>query len=72
MKARQRRNNMETLFGVSKIPCGNKIQELTGGIEETESLSGVFMDNLRTAEGAGVLKEYRVLDGAYYWATGGL
>jgi hypothetical protein len=39
---------------------------------EPGALSGVFMDNLRTAEGAGVLKEYRVLDGGVLPATGGL
>jgi hypothetical protein len=62
MKARWRRNNMETLFGVSEIPCDNKIRYLMDGIEPV-ALSGVFTDNLRTAEEAGVLKEYRVLDG---------
>jgi hypothetical protein len=62
MKARRRRDNRETMFGVSEIPYDNKIRKLTGGIEPG-ALSGVFMDNLRTAEGAGVLKEYRVLDG---------
>jgi hypothetical protein len=30
------------------------------------------MDNLRTAEEAGVLKEYRVLDGSVLPVTGGL
>jgi hypothetical protein len=53
MKARRRRGNRETLFGVSEIPRNNKIRELMGGIEPG-ALSGVFMDNLRTAEGAGV------------------
>jgi hypothetical protein len=40
MKAKRRRNNMETLFGVSEIPCDNKIRELMDGIDP-ESLSGV-------------------------------
>jgi hypothetical protein len=70
MKAKRRRNNMETLFGVSEIPCDNRIRELTGSIEPG-ALSGVFTDNLRTvavAE-AGILKEYRVLDGGVLSAT---
>jgi hypothetical protein len=52
MKARRRLDNMEILFEVSEIPYNNKIWELTGGIE-TGASSGVFMDNLRTAEGRG-------------------
>jgi hypothetical protein len=39
---------------------------------EPEGLSGVFMENLRTAEDAGVLKEYRVLDGGVQVALEGL
>jgi hypothetical protein len=61
VKARRRHDNRETLFGVSQIPCDNKIRELIDSIEP-EALSGVFMDSLQTAEEAGVLKEYRVLD----------
>jgi hypothetical protein len=57
MEAKRRRNNMEILFGVSEIPCDNKIRKL----------SEAFMDNLRTAERAGMLKEYRVSDGACCW-----
>jgi hypothetical protein len=71
MKAKRRRNNMETLFGVSEIPCDNKIRELMDGIEPG-ALSGVFMDNLCTAEEVGVLKEYRVLDGGVLPAIDGL
>jgi hypothetical protein len=52
MKVRRRRDNIETLFGVSEIPCDNKIRELTGGIEP-KALLGIFKDNLRTVEGAG-------------------
>jgi hypothetical protein len=71
MKVKRRRNNKETLFGVYEIPCDNKIWELTDGIEPG-ALSGVFMDNLRTTEGVGVLKEYRVLDGGVLPAMDGL
>jgi hypothetical protein len=71
MKAKRRRNNMETLFGVSEIPCDNRIRELMDGIEPG-ALSGVFTDNLRTAEEAGALKEYRVLDGGVLLAIDGL
>jgi hypothetical protein len=71
MKAKRRRNNMETLFGVSEIPCDNKIRELMDGIDPG-ALSGVFMDNLRTAEEAGALKEYRVLEGGVLLAIDGL
>jgi hypothetical protein len=58
MKAKRRRNNRETLFGVSEIPCDNKIRKLTGDIEPG-ALPGIFMDNLRTAEGAGYLRSTR-------------
>jgi hypothetical protein len=71
MKARRRRNNRETLFGVFEIPYENRIRKLTGGIE-AGALSEVFMNNLRTAEMAGALKEYRVLDGGILSATDGL
>jgi hypothetical protein len=71
MKTKRRRSNMETLFGVSEIPCDNRIRELMDGIE-LGALSGVFMDNLRTAEEAGVLKEYRVLDGGVLLAIDGV
>ncbi|MDR3356274.1 MAG: hypothetical protein LBO04_03705 [Spirochaetaceae bacterium] len=66
MKSRRRRNNMETLFGVSEIPCDNTIRELMDGIAP-EALSGVFMENLRTAEDAGALKEQRVSGGGNKW-----
>jgi hypothetical protein len=39
---------------------------------EPGALSGVFMDNLRTAEEAGVLKEYRVLNRGMLLAIDGL
>jgi hypothetical protein len=63
--------NRETLFGMSEIPCDNKIRELMDGIDP-EALSGVFMDHLRTAEEAGILKEYRILDGGVLLAIDGL
>jgi hypothetical protein len=71
MKAKRRRSNMETLFGVSEISCDNKIRDLMDGIEPG-ALSGVFMDNLRTAEEAGALKEYRVLYGGVLLAIDGV
>jgi hypothetical protein len=71
MKTRRRGDNLGTLFGVSEIPSDNKIRELMDGIAP-DALSGVFMENLRTAEEAGVLTEYRVLDGGVLIAIDGL
>ncbi|MDR3356948.1 MAG: hypothetical protein LBO04_07170 [Spirochaetaceae bacterium] len=67
MKSLRRRNNMETLFGVSEIPCDNTIRELMDGIAP-EALSRLFgtapeADRLRAAE------TYRWLESVI---TGGL
>jgi hypothetical protein len=50
---------------VSETPCDNKIRELMDGIEP-DALSGVFMENLRTAAEAGVLI---AIDGLWYHAS---
>ena len=52
MKKRKKRNNMETLFGVFKIPSDNQIRTLLDGIAP-ESLGEVFERTLRTADEAG-------------------
>jgi hypothetical protein len=71
MKKRKKRNNVETLFGAFKIPSDNQIRTLLDGIAP-ESLGEAFQGTLRTAEEAGAIKPYRVLDGGVLLALDGL
>jgi hypothetical protein len=66
MKERRKRNNLETLFGVTAIPGDNQIRTLLDGIEPL-AMGAVFEKNLRIAEEAGILEGYRVLDGGCSW-----
>jgi len=71
MKERKKRNNLETLFGVSGIPSDNKIRSLLDQIPP-QSLAMVFEQSLKTAEQAGAIKPYRILDGGVLLALDGL
>jgi hypothetical protein len=71
MKKRKKRNNVETLFGATEIPSDNQIRTLVDGIAP-ESLGEAFEGTLRTAEEAGAIKPYRVLDGGVLLALDGL
>jgi len=71
MKERKKRNNMETLFGVTEIPSDNQIRTLLDGIEP-KALGAVFNHTLQTADEAGAIKPYRVLDGGVLLALDGL
>jgi hypothetical protein len=71
MKERKKRNNVETLFGVTEIPSDNQIRTLLDGIEPG-TLGEVFGQTLRTADEAGVIQPYRVLDGGVLLALDGL
>jgi hypothetical protein len=71
MKERRKRSNMETLFEVTDIPGDNQIRILADGIAPAV-FAGVFRENLKTADEAGVLDTYRVLDGGVLPALDGL
>jgi hypothetical protein len=62
MRRKTKRNNLETLFGVSKTPCTEQIKNIVDDIEPG-SLAGVFEEGLRLADEQKGLKDYRVLDG---------
>jgi len=71
MEGRRRRNNVETLLGVEKIPSDNQIRALVDGIDPA-AMSGAFDSALRIADDAGALEPYRVLDGGVLLALDGL
>ena len=71
MKERKKRNNVETLFGVTEIPSDNQIRSLLDGIKP-EAIGPVFNSTLRIADEAGAIKPYRVLDGGVLLALDGL
>jgi hypothetical protein len=71
MKERKKRNNVETLFGVTEIPSDNQIRTLLDGIAP-QSLGEVFGRTLRTADEAGAIQPYRVLEGGILLAPDGL
>ena len=62
MKERLGRNNLETVFGVSEIPADTQIRTVLDQTEP-EYLSPLFNSTLKTADEAGLLEGYRVLDG---------
>ena len=71
MKEKRKRNNVETLFGVTGIPSDNQIRTLVDGIPPS-ALAEVFGKNLRIADEAGAIKPYRVLDGGVLLPLDGL
>jgi hypothetical protein len=71
MRGRWKRNNVETLFGVTGIPSGNQIRKLLDGVYP-KVMGEAFGNNLPVAEEAGVLDGYRVLDGGVLLALDGV
>ncbi|MDR3114846.1 MAG: hypothetical protein LBU25_04940 [Treponema sp.] len=76
MRRKTKRSNLETLFGVSKIPYTEQIKHIVDDIEPG-AVAGVFEEGLKTADEQGGLKDYRVLDGGvlipldgvwYHWS----
>jgi hypothetical protein len=62
MKEQKKRDNLETLFGVKKIPCDNELRNLLDPIEP-EQFAGIFRRNLDIAEKAGMLEHYETAEG---------
>jgi hypothetical protein len=71
MQRKTKRSNLETLFGVSKIPCTEHIKNIVDDIEPG-ALAGVFEGGLRLADEQGVLQDYRVLGGGVLIALDGV
>lgn len=71
MKEKRKRDNVETLFGVGKIPSGNEIRQLIDPLEP-EKFRGVYDRALKTGEAYGVLDPFRVLDGGVLLALDGV
>jgi len=61
MQEREKRNNVQTLHGVSKIPSDNQKRTLFDGIKH-ERIGAVFNRTLQTANEAGAIKPYQVLN----------
>jgi hypothetical protein len=62
MKQKWKRDNLETVMGVTKIPSNVQVTMLLDEISP-ESISGVFNENLRAMDEWGGLNEFRCLDG---------
>jgi hypothetical protein len=65
------RKNAENILGVKEIPCNNQITRLLDRVEP-EGFEGNFKEGIRQAEEAGVLEQYRVLDGGVLIAVDGV
>ena len=61
MKEKRGLSNLETVFGVGNVPSDTWIRVQLDGIAP-QGLSPLFNTALGTAEEAGLLQEYRVLD----------
>ena len=62
MRRKQKRDNLETLFGVKNIPCTEQLKNIVDEVEPA-GLSEIFDKALQLADGQGVVEQYRVLDG---------
>jgi hypothetical protein len=71
MQGRRKRNNVETLFGVTGIPRGNQIRKPLDGVYP-KVMGEAFGNNLLAAEEAGALDGYRVLEGGVLLALDGV
>jgi hypothetical protein len=71
MKERTKRNNVETLLGVTGIPSDNKIRDLLDRIEPAK-FSGAFDKNLKVLDKYDALDQFRVLDGGVLLALDGV
>ncbi|GHV41816.1 hypothetical protein AGMMS49546_18590 [Spirochaetia bacterium] len=71
MKEKRGRSNLETVFGVQNVPSDTWIRAQLDGIGP-EGLSPLFNLTLKTAEEAGLLQGYRVLDSGVLIALDGV
>ena len=71
LKEREKRDNVQSLFGVKGIPSENQIRNMADEVEPS-GITPVFNDSLKAAQQSGVISEYRVLDGGVLMAIDGL
>jgi hypothetical protein len=71
MQTKRGRNNLETLFGVEKVPKADHVRNILDEISPCE-LNGVYDHALETAKGSGILESYRVLNGTIPLALDGV
>ena len=62
MEEQEKRDKVQSLFGVSGIPSDTRIHNIVDEIAPS-GLNGVFNETLQTTRPSGVIKDYRVLDG---------
>jgi hypothetical protein len=62
MNRKYKRNNLNTLFGVQKIPGQDELRALVDNMEP-QRFAPVFWYGIQKAEELGILEQYRVLDG---------
>jgi hypothetical protein len=59
MERKHKRGNLEMLFEVKQIPCGEQIRNIVNNIAPSE-LKGVFKKAHAIADKQGILDSYRV------------
>jgi hypothetical protein len=70
MRRKQKRSNMETLFGIHAIPSSDQMTNMVDGIA-SEGLAPVFEQAHQIAREQGIIDGYRVLDGGVLIALDG-
>ena len=71
MKEKKGRSNLQTVMGVTELPSDTQIRTIMDGIAP-EQFGPLFNSTLRIAEEAGLLEDYRVLDGGVLMALDGV
>jgi len=70
MEEAQNRNNLRTLFGVSKIPESTQLKEIIDNIPSTH-FRGIFNEYFYQLQRGKHLEEYRFIDGLYLCSIDG-
>jgi hypothetical protein len=76
MRRKQKRSNLETLFGVTEIPCTEQMKYIVDELDPA-GLAPVFERSLAAADEQGIIEQYRVadkgvliaLDGVWYFSS---
>ena len=71
MQEQRRRSNMETIFGIHKIPGDTQIRNILDEVEPKQ-FGGIFNESLQTPEAQAVVQHFRVLDGGVLMPLDGL
>jgi hypothetical protein len=76
MRRKQKRSNLEMLFGVSDIPCTEQMKNIVDELDPA-GLAPIFERSLAVAKEQGIIEQYRVadegvliaLDGVWYFSS---